>query len=129
MSTETMKCPQCGADAQWVENKAVYGKNYGQSYMMWLCRPCDTRVGCHNNTQEPLGTMAGPVLRAWRVHAHSMLDPIWKSRKCARGDIYAMLAEHFGREIHMGESDEVTCRGIIEWAQEKFYSAKKPSHI
>jgi hypothetical protein len=24
-----MKCPYCGKKAEWVENKEIYGKNYG----------------------------------------------------------------------------------------------------
>ena len=45
--------------AEFVENKEVYGKNFGQSFMMWLCRRCDARVGVHkNNPEKPLGTMA-----------------------------------------------------------------------
>lgn len=56
-----MICPYCKRPAKWVENKEIYGKNYGKSYMMWLCKPCDAYVGCHNNTKEPLGTLANKV--------------------------------------------------------------------
>lgn len=104
-----------------MENNAIYGKNYGNSYMMWLCRPCDARVGCHNNTKKPLGTLAGPVVRAWRVHVHTLLDPIWKSKKAGRDEIYGRMKQEFGREIHAGEADDETCRIVIAWLEKNFY--------
>lgn len=108
-----MICPYCNREAEWVENKAVYGKNVGKSVMMWLCRPCDARVGCHQNTRRPLGTLANRELREWRMRAHLMVDPLWKTGRYKRGAVYARLADAFGREIHMGEADIRTCQEVI----------------
>lgn len=108
-----MICPFCNNEAEWVENKAIYGKNYGNSYMMYLCRPCDARVGCHNNTRNPLGTMANAELREWRKKAHAKFDPMWKLGNMSRGKAYGILNKEFGHEIHIGESDIETCKRII----------------
>lgn len=108
-----MKCPYCGKDAEWVENKAVYGKNYGKSYMIWLCRDCDAYVGCHNNTKEPLGTMANARLRKARIEAHNAIDPLWKSGKVKRNHVYGLLHKMFGKEIHIGNSDLSLCFDIV----------------
>ena len=110
-----MICPYCGKEAEWVENKAVYGRNFGKSYMIWLCKPCDAYVGCHNNTKIPLGTMANVELRNWRINAHAVFDPIWKQGFMTRGEVYEMLEKQFGRRIHIGESDIETCKEIIEF--------------
>ena len=59
-----MNCNHCNQEAEWVENKEVYGKNYGQSYMIWLCRPCDAYVGCHNNTKTPKGNFLAKAKRS-----------------------------------------------------------------
>lgn len=64
-----MICPYCKKEALWCENKEIYGKNYGKSYMCWLCKECDAYVGCHNNTKKPLGTMANKTTRALRIKA------------------------------------------------------------
>jgi hypothetical protein len=109
-----MLCPYCGAPARWVENKEVYGKNYGKSFMMWLCKPCDARVGCHQNTKNPLGTLANKELRTIRMKAHAAFDPLWKTGRMKRWEAYKWLAEKMGvKEIHIGESDEETCLKII----------------
>lgn len=108
-----MICPYCGKEAPWVENKAIYGKNYGISYMGYYCQPCNVYVGCHNNTRKPLGTMANKELREWRMKAHAAIDPIWKQRKLPRGVVYNRLKKMFGREIHVGESDIAICQAII----------------
>lgn len=126
-----MICPYCNQEAIWTENKAIYGKNYGSSYMCYLCKPCNAYVGCHKNTRKPLGTMANAETREWRKKAHAAFDPTWKydtnvysgtsTQKCQgksqnirRSKAYDNLSKHFGREIHIGESDIETCKKIIE---------------
>ena len=61
-----MKCNHCNKEAEWIENKIVYGRNYGKSYMIWFCHNCDAYVGCHNNTERSLGIMANKELRELR---------------------------------------------------------------
>ncbi len=108
-----MKCPYCKGRAEWVENSQVYGKNYGKSWMIWLCRRCDAYVGCHENTRKPLGTMADKETRGWRRAAHHHLDKLWKSGAFTRREVYDFLKLSFGRDVHVGESDVETCRKII----------------
>lgn len=114
-----MKCPYCKNEAKWVENKAVYGKNYGKSYMMWLCEGCDAYVGCHQNTKKPLGTMANGELREWRKKAHKAFDPFWKKWGLKRQGAYQMLKTKFGKEMHIGETDIEQCKKIIAFCETK----------
>ncbi len=109
-----MICPYCGQEAEWVPNEEIYGKRYGKSWMTWWCRQDDARVGCHNNTRTPLGTMANSELREWRKRAHAYIDPIWKSGQMSRRKVYELLDRHFGREMHVGESDIETCKEILK---------------
>lgn len=112
-----MICPYCNKEAIWCENKEIYGKNYGKSYMCYLCKKCDAYVGCHNNTRVPLGTIANKELRRWRVEAHKHLDRLWKDKIFTRRKVYEMLKTVFSREIHVGESDIETCKEIIRKLQ------------
>src|SRR3990167_11355804 len=111
-----MICPYCKNEAKWCENKEKYGKNYGKSYMCYYCRDCDAYVGCHNNTEEPLGSMANKELRGWRMKAHDAIDPLWKSGKYARRQIYHRMQLYFRKEVHIGESDIKMCKKIIKFA-------------
>lgn len=108
-------CNYCGKEAKWVENKEIYGKNYGNSYMVWWCKPCDAFVGCHNNTMEPKGTLANRELREWRKKAHAHIDPLWKSGILARGQVYYRLKKALGgtKEIHVGGADIELCKKIL----------------
>jgi len=110
-------CPYCGKEPEWVANEVVYGNRFGKSYMCYWCKPCDAYVGCHNNTRNPLGTMANKELRQWRMKAHAAIDPLWKSKQWSRGKVYKTLSDMFGREIHVGKSDIETCKEIINSAQ------------
>jgi len=114
-----MKCNHCGKEAVWVENKEVYGRNYGKSYMIWLCRDCNAYVGCHNNTKEPMGKiLAKADLRKARKEAHASIDPLWQSRKYKRRTVYLRLKEAFGYEVHIGATTTPKeCEEIIETAK------------
>ena len=104
-----MICPYCKEQAEWVENKEIYGRNYGKSYMVWLCKKCNAYVGCHKNTKEPLGTLANKELRDLRIKAHNAIDVYWKELDYSRGEVYRKLKEHFGFPIHIGEADKELC--------------------
>lgn len=114
-----MLCPYCNNEAKWCENKEIYGKNYGKSYMCYYCQPCDAYVGCHLNTTRPLGTLANKELRHWRVKAHESIDGLWKSGVYKRREIYRALDKLFypgkGKQhVHIGESDIEMCKQIIK---------------
>lgn len=113
-----MNCPYCGEQAEWVDNKEVYGVSFGRSHMIYLCRKCGAYVGCHNNTRTPLGTMANSELRDWRVGAHNAIDPLWRKGYLTRREVYSILADHFGREIHIAESDIEMCQQIIKFVED-----------
>lgn len=82
--------------------------------MCWWCEDCDARVGCHNNSKNPLGTMANKELREWRMKAHAVIDPLWKSNQMPRKQLYKKLRGMFnGKEIHIGTSDIATCKEVI----------------
>ncbi len=112
-----MKCPYCGKLAKWCDNAEVYGKRYGKSYMCYWCEPCDAYVGCHNNTEKPLGTMANRELRKKRVQTHAVIDPLWKSGKLSRREVYRHLSDKLGYEVHVGEANLGQCEKIIEIAK------------
>ena len=113
-----MKCQYCKNDAVWVENKEIYGKNYGKSYMCWLCKNCDAYVGCHNNTKEPLGNLANKELREKR----KMAKNLWIQRKLGNWECdpnkkrlaYADLNILMGKEFHFGNSTIKECEIIID---------------
>ena len=112
-----MKCPYCQKEAKWIPNEQVYGLRFGKSYMCWYCFEDDAYVGCHENSKRPLGTMANKELRKWRMEAHKVIDPLWKSKKFSRAKVYKTLKDVFGYEVHVGESDIETCKEIINSIQ------------
>ena len=112
----TMICPFCNKKAIWCENKEIYGRNYGKSYMIYLCKPCDSYVGCHNNTKNPLGTMANRETREFRNKAHSVFDKLWNNKK-ERKLAYLKISNQLGYEVHIGCSNITQCEDIIKYAE------------
>lgn len=117
-----MNCNYCNKPAVWVENKEVYGRNYGKSYMIWLCKPCDAYVGCHLNTEKPLGTMANKKLRALRIKAKDLfisfkLNGKWNGDPQKKNVAYRWLRDNLkitADECHFGLFNEVMCKKVIE---------------
>jgi len=116
-----MKCNYCERNAEWVENKVIYGRNYGKSYMIWFCKNCDAYVGCHKNTKEALGTLAKKELRNLRKEAKSLfikefLYGEWQVPFRVKKDAYHRLADMIGTkrsETHFGMFNESACQKII----------------
>ena len=116
-----MKCNYCGKEAEWVENKEIYGRNYGKSYMAWLCRDCDAYVGCHKNTKKSLGSLANKELREWRKEAKGkfigiMMGGKW-SNKYLKDKAYRWLRYELNLstcDSHFGMFDIEMCKKAIE---------------
>lgn len=73
----------------------------------WRCPTCENFVGCHHKTKnptQPLGVIPTPEIKNARQHIHRILDPIWKSGRMSRGEIYRKIAEKLGAsEYHTAE--------------------------
>lgn len=117
-----MICNYCNKEAIFWDNSMIYWKNYGKSYKCFYCKDCDAYVWVHeNNKDRPLGTMANWELREWRKKAHFILDPIRKNKIHSRSSIYGQLAEYFWEETHIGESNILVCKKIINFLKETYY--------
>lgn len=120
-------CPYCGKEAILVDSQEVYSVSYG---MIWLCRPCNAYVGCHENsdTHKPKGRLANKELRQWRIKAHELFDPLWKkkmvrdgcSKSVARKAGYKWLAGELGippSECHISWLSLEMCKRAVEICQ------------
>ena len=130
-ATDTMPathliCAECGgADIHCVSGDAIYPHRsdlYGKWY--WRCA-CGAYVGCHRDTQEPMGTPAGPATRRARGEAHAAFDALWKrkvardgvSAKEARSAGYVWLAQQMGLDVedtHIGRFTADQCAQVVD---------------
>lgn len=114
-----LKCPYCGSPARLASPKEVY-KHYNKKGNVWVCSnypKCDAYVGCHPNTDIPLGRLANSKLRELKKEAHKQFDPLWKSGLMTRNEAYEWLAYmlHITEsECHIGMFDEATCNKVIK---------------
>lgn len=119
----TVKCPYCGATAQLVDSSAVYkGRTDLWGKAIYVCTPCDARVGCHAGTAVPLGRLANAELRQAKVDAHAAFDPLWRTGGYTRGTAYRWLQKAMGRtraECHIGLFDVDDCRKVTELCKAK----------
>ena len=49
---------------------------------------------------KPLGNIPTAELRNARKHIHAILDPIWKSGRMKRGDLYRAISDSLGYQYH-----------------------------
>lgn len=113
-----MKCPYCGSPVLLADSIEVYKvRSYGK---IWLCSnypECDAYVGCHQGTDEPLGTPANEALRRARNAAHAAFDPLWQCGGMSRSEAYRRLSVAMGipkEKCHIAMFDEEQCREAVE---------------
>ena len=120
-------CNHCGAPAELVTGKDVYGRADLEHKRFWHCAPCDAFVGCHPRAQAngkggqgdgtvPLGTLATREERWARNRAHAAFDSMWQpGGPMRRQEAYAWLAAQLGiapDACHIGMFGEEQCERV-----------------
>ena len=109
MTARQIFCCGCGdkVEARLTNGAEIYGHRQDLAELpFWKCDGCGNYVGCHHKTKNPtnpLGTIPTPEIRNARQHIHRILDPLWKSKRFRRSDLYAKLTEHMGFEYHTAQ--------------------------
>lgn len=122
-------CDYCGKPAQLVKGSVLYSNrsdladgNY------WQCVKCKAHVGCHRNSEKPLGRLANRTLRLAKMAAHEALDPLWRGEPSRRSSVYLWLAGALGipaRECHIGMFDEERCRQVVKVVRQREKEQRK----
>jgi len=125
-----VKCPYCGSEAQFVGGEVIYPHRPDLfEKRFWRCEPCAAYVGCHGNTDEPLGRLANAELRKAKMAAHRAFDPLWREcpkeeRKSRRKGAYKWLSQALelsAEECHIGMFDLVTCERVVTVCEDKVW--------
>lgn len=67
----------------------------------YQCLDCNGYVGTHKDGR-PLGYIVNNEVKKMRIRIHNLIDPIWKSRKMKREEVYKKLSDFCGRQFHTG---------------------------
>jgi len=121
-------CDYCGKSAKLVTGKKIYPRSPALAKLkIWACLSCDAHVGTHKDSKDhaPLGRLANKELRAWKIKAHAVFDPWWKSGEMNRKEAYRRLKVLLGMDTqpHVGFMSLEECKRMVELVAE----ASKPS--
>lgn len=108
---ELIWCTACGkeVDARLTDGKEMYPHRPDLADLpFWVCETagCKAFVGTHHKTKnrlKPLGFLATPEIKKWRMIIHGILDPLWKEKKAKRGELYEEIGRELGRTYHTAE--------------------------
>lgn len=121
-----MICTYCNNEAQFTTSKEFYGHDYKTN--LYVCRPCDARVGTHGRGKTPLDTMANSELRGLRKECHRRFDVRWKTKQVSRSKAYQQLAGMMDlppEKAHIGMFDETQCKKLLSLIpKERNYMSK-----
>jgi hypothetical protein len=112
-----IKCPYCGARADLRPASVVHGES-GDGYL-WVCARyprCDSYVGVHQQSREPLGTLADKALRRKRMEAHRVFNRLWEDGYMSKSQAYIWMRAIFGlnrEQAHIGMFSEYMCGEVI----------------
>lgn len=119
-------CPYCNQPAEFISSAEFYGRDYRTN--LYICRPCDARVGTHGRGKTPLGTMANSELRSLRKECHKRFDVRWKTRQVSRNKAYQQLAKMMDlppEKAHIGMFDKEQCKKLLSLIpKERNYMSK-----
>ncbi len=74
-----------------------------QGIPFWICDACGNSVGCHYKTKNPtapLGNIATPEIKKARSRIHRTIDPIWRSGRISRRQLYKQISKAMGWQYH-----------------------------
>ncbi len=108
--TRFIYCCGCKVDvrARLTDGREIYPHRRDLGRLpFWKCDGCGNFVGCHHKTSKPttpLGCIPTAEIKNARQHIHKILDPLWKSRRMKRGEVYRLIAKKLGiAEYHTAE--------------------------
>ena len=87
----------------------------------WICDKCKNFVGCYKSGDgmKPLGNIATPKIKKLRQQIHARLDPIWKSGRYKRAEVYKILSNKIGKEYHTALiTSEEEAEMVLKYIQE-----------
>lgn len=105
----TIYCTGCKKDvkAELSNGKEIYPHRPDlYTYPFWKCKSCGNYVGTHHKSNlplRPLGVIPTPQLKEARMTIHKMLDPLWKSGKMRRKEVYNLISSQLGYQYHTAE--------------------------
>lgn len=106
MQYKEIYCCQCAekVNARLTNGEEIYSHRPDlYNLPFWKCDICKNFVGCHHKTKNPtapLGCIPNKEIKEARKHIHSILDPLWKSGKISRKQLYSIMSEKTGRQYH-----------------------------
>lgn len=120
-------CNICnGSNVRKTSNAEIYGREFGNG-MCFLCDDCNSYVGCHPDGRS-LGILSNYEMREKKKQCHALFDPIWKSKKVKRGDLYETLSTLLKiekKECHFGWFDIDLLDQSIEVMSKQFWYVQR----
>lgn len=122
-------CCGCSATvkARLTDGSEIYPhRNDLHELPFWKCDACGNFVGCHHKTKtrtRPLGCIPTPELKEARRHLHALIDPIWKSGRMGRGEVYEAISREVGWNYHTAKTRTIeearsAYRAVLKLVQE-----------
>ena len=117
-------CCNCQKDVstELITGKEAYPHRVDLANLpFWQCQACKAFVGCHHKTKDrtrPLGCIPSPEIKKYRKQIHAVLDPLWKSGKYTRKELYSKLSGKLGRTYHTAQLKTVAeAASILKFLQ------------
>jgi hypothetical protein len=119
---------RCDVEARLTNGAEIYPHRGDlRELPFWKCDKCGNFVGCHHKTKnrtEPLGHIPTPELRDARKKLHALIDPIWRSGKMGRRELYEAISRDIGYNYHTAKIRTIEEARAAYKAAMKYANAK-----
>lgn len=105
-------------DCELVKGNVIYPRRLDLANHNFYRCSCGCFVGCHPNTDKPLGAIPTEEMKKARMIIHGMIDPWWQKGVITRGAMYRAIAKELHiKEYHTGWTRSIEqCRQVYRAA-------------
>lgn len=99
-------CAVCRSDQECTQTtgEEIYPHRSDLKFLeFWKCDKCQNYVGCHKKTGKPLGIIVSKEVKNARQEIHKLIDPVWKSGRIKRSELYQRITDALGYRFHTAE--------------------------
>lgn len=105
-------------DCELVKGTSIYPHRPDLANLNFYRCSCGGYIGCHPNSDRPLGNIPTQEMKKARMIIHAMIDPWWKKGFIPRGKLYRLIAKELKiKEYHTGWTKSIEqCRDVYRAA-------------
>ena len=113
----------CVVEARKTDGSEIYPHRKDLKELIFYKCTCNSTIGCHKDTDKPMGTLANDKLKKARIVAHKEFDDLFKNGYMSRKKAYEWLSDKLNiskDNCHIGMFNIEECNLVVSAVYDYF---------